>query len=328
VARSAIFDRLTLSSGMDLTIIIVNWNTRELLRNCLRSIREFHDGLSVKTIVVDNKSADGSAEMVEKDFPEMELIRSGGNIGFARANNLAVPKAASEFVLFLNPDTELRADTLRKMVEFLRVRRDVGALGCKIRDASGEYQELGIQRFPTPATEFLRILLFSAKTRKKFGSIFPYHDPHMSGEVIKLFGACLLVRKDVLDKVGSFDERFFMYCEDVDLCQRILAAGWKLYYMSDVEILHLGASASSTAPGQFAVLMTCESFSKLMRKHYGALGSVAYRGVTLGGAQLRLLMLLGMRVLRGANSAVNGSVRKYATTSKWALGLQKPTIRS
>jgi len=317
---------------MDLTIVIVNWNTRELLRNCLRSVQEHQGELTVQVIVVDNKSADGSAEMVSRDFSAVELIQSGGNIGFARANNLALPRVRSEFVLFLNPDTEVRPQALPRMIEFMRANPGVGALGCKIRDASGEHQELGFQRFPSPYTELLRLLFFSSRTRRHMSGMLPYHNPQVSGYVKKLFGACLLVPKKVLEKVGSFDERFFMYCEDVDLCHRIEAGGWRLYYLSEVEILHLGASASAKAPGAFAVLMTCQSFSQLMRKYYGPLGVLAYRLVSLLGSLPRLVLLLSCQVaarcgLLSARSDLTGGVRKYRTIAGWSLGLMRPLVR-
>jgi len=318
---------------MDLTIIIVNWNTRELLRNCLQSIEQHRGNLAVETFVVDNASKDGSSEMVADCFHQVQLINSGGNIGFARANNLAVPRASADLVLFLNPDTEIRPQSLQKMVQFMQANPSVGGLGCKIRDASGEYQELGIQRFPSPFTELLRLLFFSQKTRRKMPRLLPYHDPHVSGDVKKLFGACLLVRGQVLKEVGSFDERFFMYCEDVDLCQRIDAAGWRLHYLSDAEILHLGASASSTVPGAFSILMGCHSFSQFMRKHHGLAGDASYRMITFLGAQVRLLMLLGLKMASALRLCrpgldLTGSIRKYLTITRWTLGLQKPVVRS
>ena len=317
---------------MDLTIIIVNWNTRDLLRNCLQSISTATRALRVQTIVVDNDSKDGSPGMVEELFPTVELIRSGGNLGFARANNLAVPKSASELILFLNPDTEVKPGAFERMISFMREHPKVGGLGCKIRDASGEHQELGIQRFPSPLTELLRLLIFSRKTQPRLASILPYHSPHRSGYVQKLFGACLLVRKSVLDQVGSFDERFFMYCEDVDLCQRIGAGGWSLYYLSDIEILHLGGSASAKAPGAFAVLMTCQSLSILMRKHYGPMGSAAYRLVAFTGALPRFCFLIAWRGAARVGFGktqrdLNGAARKYLTIAKWSLGLERPTIK-
>jgi GT2 family glycosyltransferase len=315
-----------------LSIIIVNWNTRDLLQNCLRSIQASVGTYNIQTIVVDNNSSDDSRAMVERNFPDVTLLNSGGNVGFARANNVGLPRATAPLVLFLKPDTEVTSDGLHKMIEFMNVDRTVGALGCKIRNLSGSIQQLGIQRFPSPLGELLKMLCISEKTQPRLGRLFPYHDPEKSGEVKKLFGACLLVRRVVLERVGSFDERFFMYCEDVDLCQRILDSGWRLYYLSDVEILHLGGSASSKAASYFAVLMMCESLSRLMEKYYGRLGSAAYRVLALLGAQARLLALFALKCgkvlgLRKTD-AMSSASGKYVTMTKWCLGLQKPMIRN
>ncbi len=316
---------------MNLSIIIVNWNTKEFLEKCLRSIESNSGDCAVQTIVVDNNSADGSREMVTRGFPRVTLINSGGNLGFARANNLGLARAEAPLVLFLNPDTEINAGALERMVVFMQGNPDVGGLGCKIRDVSGTIQQLGLQWFPSPLTEFLKFLAVSDRTYQKLPRFFPYHDPEKSGYVTKLFGACLLVRRSVLDQVGSFDERFFMYCEDVDLCHRIAQAGWKLFYLSEAEIVHLGASASSKSPGAFSVLMMCESFSKFMRKYHGKGGSAAYCLVALLGAQIRIvvLLLIGLVNLvrqRRTSEYVAGSIRKYFTITTWALGLKRPVI--
>ena len=316
---------------MDLSIIIVNWNTRELLEKCLGSVAARQGRLAVQTIVVDNNSADGSREMVARQFPEVRLINSGGNIGFGRGCNLGVQQAAAPLVLFLNPDTEIRGDALEKMAGFMEANPSVGALNCKIREPSGSAFGPGLQWFPSPFTELARLFLVSRETQGRLSGLLPYHDPEVSGFVKKLFGGCLLVRESVLARVGTFDERFFMYCEDVDLSRRITAAGWKLYYLSEAEIIHLGGGASSRAPGRFSVLMMCESFSKLMRKYHGRAGSLGYRAVAFLGAQFRLAVLLAMRALMPLASAedkaeIASSLRKYFTIIQWSVGLQKPVI--
>ena len=318
---------------MDLTIVIVNWNARDFLRNCLSSIRKFAGSVRVQTIVVDNASRDSSTEMLIKEFPEVLLIESGGNLGFAKANNLALPHVQAPFVLFLNPDTEIQGDALRLMVEFLTSNPSIGALGCKIRNGDGTIQQLGLQWFPSPFTELLKFLAVTDRTCLRLQGILPYHDPNTSGEVKKLFGACLLVRKAVLDQVGSFDERFFMYCEDVDLCYRITSGGWKLYYLADAQILHLGASSSSQVPGAFSVLMGCESFSKFMRKHHGAAGAFSFRAVALFGAHVRLALLGVMSVLQlsprhKGSSSSRASMDKYKSIIAWALGYRKAPVQS
>jgi N-acetylglucosaminyl-diphospho-decaprenol L-rhamnosyltransferase len=319
---------------MDLTIIIVNWNTRELLQNCLRSIHAAAGTLQIQTIVVDNNSSDGSREMVTTCFPEFTMLNSGANLGFACGNNLAVPLVKAPFVLFLNPDTEVTFAALAKMLDFMRSQPSAGAIGCRIRGRSGETKQLGLQWYPTPFTELVKYLLVSESSYTRLPRLLPYHSPDKTGEVIKLFGACLMVRRAVLDQVGPFDERFFMYCEDVDLCMRITRAGWRLFYLADAEILHLGGSASSKAASSFSVLMTCESFSKYMAKHHGRIGCASYRVVTFLGSHARLLLLLALRgaqalgLTKQQGASLSNSTQKHLAIIKWSLGLQKPIVRN
>ena len=145
-------------------------------------------------------------------------------------------------------------------------------------------------------------------------------------------GACLLVRRTVLDQVGAFDERFFMYCEDVDLCHRISSAGWRIYYLAEAEILHLGASSSAHTVSGFSVLMMCESKSKLIRKHFGLLGSAGFRGVLAIGAPCRLLGLLVVRTplfarLGISKAYLDSGIFKYTTMTRWAYGIERPRVK-
>jgi len=318
---------------MDLSIIIVNWNTKDLLQNCLRSIAAGSEHYQVEVIVADNNSADGSRDMVAANFPKVKLFNSGANLGFAKANNLGLRHAQAPLILYLNPDTELGRDSLDRMINFMSKNSEVGALGCKIRNASGSVQRLGLQWFPSPLTQMLRLLAYSERSCPPLSFLFPCHDPEISGYVKMLYGACLLVRRAVLDQVGGFDERFFMYCEDVDLCQRIQRGGWRLFYLAEAEILHLGGSSSSNTVSGFSVLMMCESCASLNRKYYGRLGSIGYRLVTALGAPARLLLLLCLRTplfgrRRLLRAPLDASIRKYQTATRWALGLEKPIIRA
>jgi GT2 family glycosyltransferase len=316
---------------MDLSIVIVSWNTRDVLRKCLCSIEAHKGNLAVQTIVVDNDSADGTCEMITRSFPAVHLVKSGGNLGFARGCNLGLRDAVAPLVLFLNPDTEVIGEALIKMVAFLSEQPSIGALNCMFREPTGDAFGPGLQWFPSPLTELALMLLVSKGTQSKFSRLLPYHSLEASGYVRKLYGGCLLVRRSVLQQVGTFDERFFMYCEDVDLSRRILDAGWRLYYLAEAEILHQGGGASSRTPGRFSVLMTCESFSKLMRKHYGFLGSIGYRAVALFGGLFRLCALSCLRTLSVLGFYRSGeetaaSWRKYATMIQWAIGLQKAFV--
>jgi GT2 family glycosyltransferase len=328
------------STVTDITVIIVNWNTREMLKNCLESVM-LHSREHVKIIVVDNASMDGSRDMVETLFPEVRLINSGGNIGFGRANNLAVPYADTPLILFLNPDTLVMKGTLERIIDFMESHPNVGALSCKAIYGPGQKENIGIDRgahtlglqwFPTPFTELLQLLFLSDKMIQKFKNYLPYKDPNESGYVTKLFGGCLLVRRKVLDAIGYFDERFFMYGEDTDLCRRINESGWKLYYLSEAVIVHAAGGASKKTSANFSTLMKCESHLKLMEKYYGKGRGIAYRSVILGGSFFRLAVLLllnGLSMIKIFRSPknLNRSLSKYVAMAKWALCLKNPHVK-
>jgi GT2 family glycosyltransferase len=316
---------------MDLTIIIVNWNGGDMIRQCLSSVATAQEHLQIQVIVVDNASRDGSREMVAREFPQFEVINSGANLGFAKGNNLARPRTKSDLVLFLNPDTILLENSLLPMVEFIRQHPEVGGLGCKMRDSNGEVQEQGLQYFPTPWTEFLSILFLSTGSHRRFRRWLPYLDPNCSSYVTKLYGGCLLCRKTVLDQLGWFDERYFMYAEDVDLCRGILELGARLYYLSSAEIVHVAGGSSKKAPSGFSILMKAESIGKLMGKHYGVLGALLYRGATFSGSAARLAVLLFLRALSllsrvGTGTDFPGAFFKYRMLMLWSLGLKRAAI--
>jgi GT2 family glycosyltransferase len=308
---------------MDLSIIIVNWNAKEMLKDCLNSILKRNSNLEVQIIVVDNASSDGSKEVVESLFPDVKVMESGGNLGFGRANNLAIPHAEAPYILFLNPDTVVNGAVLSGMTEFLRKNRSVGALGCKIRNSAGEIQDIPEQWWISPYRKLAELLLLSERIPHKIRKIVPNQDPNRSGYVSYLYGACLMVRKRILDQIGFFDDRFFMYCEDIDLCHRIILAGWKLYYLSEYEIIHVVGGATKRSASNFQYITTCESISKLMQKYYGNRGKNLYKAGLLLSSCLKLLLLSPLLVFKLVKSDYNSNelVRKHFTCIKWSIGI-------
>lgn len=312
---------------MELTIVIVNWNSGELLLRCLRSVQSSLTSFQVKVIVVDNDSHDGSREAAQREFPEFHIFNSGANLGFGRANNLARPLTDTPLVLFLNPDTELRADTLEGSVRCLRERPDVGALGCKMCDPDGSIQEQGIQWHLTPWRALLELLVVTRDNRKRLAHWLPTLDPNRSSYVCKLYGGYLLCRKDVLDQAGWFDERYFMYAEDGDLSRTVESLGWRLYYTADVEIIHVAGGTSAKAPSNFSVLMKQDSIAKMMRKFYGDSAVLRFRLAIALGASVRLV---GLSILRcaaffrasGSTQRLQNSLFKHWLLLLWSLGLK------
>lgn len=309
--------------GIDLSIIIVNWNTKTMLRNCLDSIQETADDLETQIIVIDNASSDGSRTMVLNDFAEVELMNSGGNIGFARANNLGLSRARAPFILFLNPDTIVRYGTLRGMVDFLKSHKNIGAVGCKIFDLKGIVQELP-PRWLTPLRRFLALLLLSDSAQWLAKRFFWASDPCTEGYVPLLYGACLMVREETLREVGHFDERFFMYCEDIDLCYRIENNGWKIYYLPQYEIIHIIAGATSNSFNCKSDRILYESELKIMTKYYGTRGSVIFRTSVCLSSCLRLLASLFLIATAGLFSEkmkerFGYSAHKHILRIKWSI---------
>lgn len=255
---------------MILSVCIVNWNTREFLRECLRSLARYPLSWGeTETTVVDNASADGSREMVEAEFPEVELIANDCNRGYAAANNQALRVATGKYALLLNPDTVMMADTLDVLIECAENHPEAGAIGCKLLNPDGSHQ-LSCRSFPTPAA-----LLFDAL---KMSRILPrnpiasqyrmsYWNYDTFREVDQPAGSALLLKREALDQVGLMDERFDIFFNDVDLCYRLKQAGWKIYFCPQARLIHhLGASTSQVKKKM--ILKSGEAMARFYRKHY------------------------------------------------------------
>lgn len=310
-------------SSPEITVIIVNWNTKDMLANCLLSLTQQNEDL-LKIIVIDNNSSDQSKEMVNAKFPDVLLINSGENLGFGKANNIGEDYVEGKYVCFLNPDTIVLDNAISKMKTFMDEHLDVAAIGCKMISAEGEIQPLGLQWYPNPFTELINLLFISSSTIEYWKHYLPYQSPLESGYITKLYGGCLMVRKTVLDVIGWFDERFFMYGEDVDLCRRITTTGYKLYYLSEAEIIHLCGGASGKTTSNFSTLMMCDSTSKLIHKYQGAAGALFYRIAILTGSIVRLAIL----TIQQSKPFKINSMNKYKTMLKWSINLLRPTIPS
>lgn len=216
-----------------LTVIILNYNTKELLEDCLNSVKKYSNEVPMQVIVSDNSSDDGSPDMVRKKFPWVELLE-GPNEGFSKGNNRAKPYVKGNMVLFLNPDTVVHEGVFEKTVRYLEEHPKVGAVTCKLVLADGSLDKDIRRKFPTPWISFKRLVL--GKTREYYYEDIPDTATH---EVEAIQGAFFLSYKKLLDKVGWFDERYFFDGEDVDLCYQIYNSGYSLVYYPDVYITHL-----------------------------------------------------------------------------------------
>ncbi len=236
---------------MRLSIVFLNYNTRDLTRQALNSVLAAAEGLAVEIFVVDNASVDGSADMVAEEFPQVKLICNEANVGFAAGNNVALRRVTGEYVLLINTDTIVRRDALRTMVEFLDAHPEAGACGCKILDPDGTLQLDSRRGFPTPLAAFCKMSGLS-RFFPKHPLIAHYHmtylDPEQTAEVEVLSGSCMMVRKAAMDQVGLLDESYFMYGEDIDWCYRFHQAGWKNYYVPTTSIIHFRGESGRGVP--------------------------------------------------------------------------------
>jgi hypothetical protein len=230
---------------MDISIIIVSWNTCDLLAQCLQSVEEnaVNEGrFSVETFVVDNASTDGSSLMVRERFPHVHLIENEENVGFARANNQAIPQSTGRYVVLLNSDTEVFPGAFRAMVAFMDAHPEAGGCGSMLLNADGTLQP-SCHPMLTPEREFWRLMFLDqiwpkatyAQTR------WDSSTPHQV-EVIK--GACFMLRRETLNQVGLLDDQYFMYTEEMDLCRRLLEVGWTLWWVPEAKVKHYGEASS------------------------------------------------------------------------------------
>lgn len=262
-----------------LSIIIVNWNTKDHLENCLKSIYENTKNITFEIIVVDNASSDGSVEMVRSKFPYVTLIENKENLGFGAANNQGIKTSKGKYILILNPDTVILPGCLDRLMGFLGQYSDVGAVGPKILNPDKTIQITCARNFPTLLTEFfwLTTLVRRFPKNRVIGYyLMSYWDHDDRREVNCLSGACMMVRKDVLEKLELFDEDYFMYGEDVDLCYRIKKASWQIWYLSEAQIIHYGG-ASSKKISESAAIYDRKAIQLFFRKHYGKLVTGLYR---------------------------------------------------
>ncbi len=227
----------------NLSIIILNYNTKGLLKDCLVSLEKVKNEASFEVIVADNGSSDGSCEMLKKDFGWVKLVENNANIGFAAGNNRAKDYCKGENVLFLNTDTIVHKGTLIKCLEYLHKNKKVGALTCKLDLLDGGVDKDARRSFPTPWVSLTHLVLGLDKIFPKSPLFAKYWYGYISEdethEVDAIQGAFFLVRKKILDKVNWFDEDYFLDGEDIDLCWKIGKAGWKIIYYPEVSIIHL-----------------------------------------------------------------------------------------
>lgn len=258
------------SGLMDLSVIIVSYNVKYFLEQCLYSVLASSNNILSEIIVVDNNSVDGTCQMLKGKFPSVGLISNKENLGFARACNQGLRQSKGRYVLLLNPDTVIQEDTLRKCVDFMDEHSDAGCMGVKMIDGRGRYLPESKRALPVPAVSFFKIFGLTSlfPNSRLFGRYYLGHlDNNLIHEVDVLTGAFMLIRRSVLDKAGLLDEDFFMYGEDIDLSYRIKLSGYKVYYYPGTTIIHYKGESTKKASFNYVYLFY-NAMAVFANKHF------------------------------------------------------------
>lgn len=270
---------------MDVSIIVVNYNSLDYLRACLQSIYAYTTGMSFEIVVVDNASPKGDVDSLKQEFAAITLIKSGSNLGFAGANNLGFRQSSGEYILFLNPDTKLVSPAINQMMQRLRSLPDAGIAGCKLLNDDLSVQTSSILNFPRILNSFFQVEYFRLRWPSLWGIGPLFSSCTEPAQVEAISGACMMVNRDVFERVGMFSTDYFMYSEDVDLCYKTADAGLRNYYMGDATIVHYGGKS---APRDSQTVMKTRAELRFCEKHYGRLYASMFRFTSALNAILRL----------------------------------------
>ena len=286
-----------------LDIVIVAYRCRDLLRSCLQSLRENEPGVATSVYVVDNASEDGTVEMVRAEFDEVTLLESGHNAGFSAANNLAIEQGGGRYVLALNPDTRLTPGAIGRLVEVMDANEDIGVCGCRLVLEDGTFDHAARRSFPTIAGalgHFLRI----GRTAWAPNALAQYRATSVdAGPVDAVNGAFMLMRRSALDAVGLFDEGYWMYMEDLDLCYRFREAGWVTWYEPSVTVVHVKGGTSGPLRDPRLNYAFHYGMYRFYRQHYASAHSGLTNALVYSGIATKLALALA-----------GTSVRRMATT--------------
>ncbi len=306
---------------MDLSIIIVNWNSAEFLRKCLASIYQDAGRPDSEIIVIDNASQDGCAGIIRERFPQVLFISSQANLGFARANNLGYRHSHGRVLLFLNPDTEVRPGALRTMYEQLCADSRAGAIGCRLLNTDLSLQTTCLQAFPTIWNQLLDTdYLKRAFPRWRMWGMRPlFASIPISREVEMISGACLMVKREVFERVRGFCSDYFMYGEDLDLCYQITRAGYVLRYAGLAEVIHHGGGSSARRTGFWSDVLIRDSIWRFLHRSRGRLYANVFKGTMVAAALVRMAMLTLLWPFAGTRATY--ALRKWSAILHWAAGL-------
>jgi hypothetical protein len=306
---------------MDLSIIIINWKSREFLRACLQSLSAAHWNIEFEVLVLDNASYDGCGDMISADFPKVRFIQSELNLGFAKANNIAAEKARGNVLLFLNPDTVVERNAISNMLHSLGTAERAGLIGARLLNSDGTTQSSSILWYPTVLNQVFDCdLLERLRAQVESGSPQPV-------AVEAVSGAAQMIRKTLFDQIGGFSTAYTMYAEDIDLCWKVALAGWKVLHLPSAVITHFGGGSSSSARTNFTAIMMRESVYRFFLKHRGVIYAYRYRIVITLSALPRMAVAGGLLLAKaiGLNFAKKPerTFQKWLGILRWGIGLER-----
>lgn len=304
-----------------LSIVILCWNDKKVIDNCLRSIFEGTRLTTFEVIVSDNGSTDASVGFIREAYPEVKIIENGENLGFAKGNNVGIRASQGELVLILNPDTIVHGNALDKFVEFADKHPEAGGFGCRVLNPDGSY-EPSARPFPTVwrqwiAALYLRPLGYLSKMF--LSDIYVGWRGDTQREVDWQAGCCVMFRAELLKRLGGFDEQFFYHCEEVDLCRRVWQAGYPIIFTPEVEITHLAGQSVARFPIRFE-LEKNRSHYRYFHKHYGKRAVYGYRRAILAWIRVRQLGY-GLIGLFRPTEEITSRLNMYRIVARWNKGL-------
>ncbi len=272
---------------MDLSVIIINWNSAEYIRKCLTSLFENTEGVDFEVIVIDNGSFDSCGQIVRSEFPNVRFFQSNENLGFAKANNYGSEKATGEYFLFLNPDTEIIGGAIVGLLSTIKRLPNSGVLGCKLLNSDKSIQTSCVQRFPTILNQ-----VFDSDIVNRGGPILAAGKEEFSDDELKtvqvISGACMMISARIFEEVGKFSPEYFMYTEDLDICCKVHQAGYRNYYTGAFSVVHHGGGSSQLRKeNSYANIQMRESIFKFLVKTRGRRYANIYKKAMLLNGVMR-----------------------------------------
>lgn len=314
--------------GKDLSVIVVNYKSARFIHKCLSTIYENTKDINFEIIVIDNASYDDCESIIRNEFPEAIFIQSDQNIGFANANNLGFNNSSGEVLLFMNPDTEIVGTAINKMYTHLLSIENAGAIGCKLLNSDLSLQTSCVQPFPTIINQLLDVDVIKGLLPDiKLWGMKPLFKNIAQPEPVEVIsGACLMIKRDVFEKIGFFSTDYFMYTEDIDLCFKVKCIEKKVYYTNDGSVIHHGGGSSqSNKDNRFSDVLMRESIWTFIYKNNGMVFALLYKLTMSVSAFIRLILLWGLVLIgyrRGDTVKLHKSIRKWKNILRWGLGFE------